>query len=329
MRLPQTIFLLVLFLAQAGLALDITTNDGLTYKQCEITRVEPDALRISHADGAARIAYEKLPIALQKQYFDAAKVTAYRQQAEVARQAAAAKAAEERRQREQAAARAAQQEREQAAEERRQEEERRAAAQRQEQERIAAEESRKATEATFNVILVIGGIVIGLFIYFIPSIVGRHKTNAGAIFVLNFLLGWSFIGWVAALVWACSKDSAIETMARERMATPGRGSVQHIDAPALPMGSATPNGNPDGLIAFAWLSFLARIVLAVLQIYSLALIVDIVVFIMAIALCCSGSRVGRINGGVLLTIWIIGQAIGFMVGFASGFTNSFMHSINQ
>jgi len=220
-------------MTQAGRALDITTKDGEAYKQCVITRVEPDALRISHADGAARIPYEKLPIALQKQYFDPAKVTAYRQQAEVARQAAAAKAAEERRQREQAAARAAQQERERAAEERREEEERRAATRRQEQERIAAEESRKATEAIFSVILVIGGIIIGLFIYFLPSIVGRHKTNAGAIFVLNFLLGWSFVGWVGALVWACSKDSAMDTLARDRMAMQGGGEYSGSPVPRL------------------------------------------------------------------------------------------------
>lgn len=32
---------------------------------------------------------------------------------------------------------------------------------------------------------------------------GHHQTFA--IFVLNFLAGWTFIGWIAALVWACTR----------------------------------------------------------------------------------------------------------------------------
>ena len=56
----------------------------------------------------------------------------------------------------------------------------------------------------------IGGLcllAIGTFIYFLPSYVGRNKKNATAILVLNLFLGWTFIGWVVALVWACSVDS--------------------------------------------------------------------------------------------------------------------------
>ena len=43
-----------------------------------------------------------------------------------------------------------------------------------------------------------------LFIYFIPTLVAndRKHHNATAIFVTNLLLGWTFIGWVAALVWS-------------------------------------------------------------------------------------------------------------------------------
>ena len=45
-------------------------------------------------------------------------------------------------------------------------------------------------------------------IYFAPAIVAtvRHKKNAGAVLVLNFLLGWTVLGWVGALVWACMND---------------------------------------------------------------------------------------------------------------------------
>jgi T4 superinfection immunity protein len=41
-------------------------------------------------------------------------------------------------------------------------------------------------------------------IYFIPSFIahrrGHHQMMP--IFLLNFFLGWSLVGWVAALVWA-------------------------------------------------------------------------------------------------------------------------------
>lgn len=54
----------------------------------------------------------------------------------------------------------------------------------------------------------IGLILMGLIlaIYFLPTIVGRNKENGTAIFILNLFLGWTFIGWVVALVWATTKD---------------------------------------------------------------------------------------------------------------------------
>jgi hypothetical protein len=49
-------------------------------------------------------------------------------------------------------------------------------------------------------------LVVLILAYFIPALVAsrRHHHNAGAIFVLNLFLGWSVVGWVAALVWACT-----------------------------------------------------------------------------------------------------------------------------
>jgi hypothetical protein len=49
-------------------------------------------------------------------------------------------------------------------------------------------------------------IVAGLALYFIPTLVAviRHHTQWGAIFALNLFLGWTFLGWVGALIWACS-----------------------------------------------------------------------------------------------------------------------------
>lgn len=46
-----------------------------------------------------------------------------------------------------------------------------------------------------------------LFFYFMPSIIGRNKRNSLSIFLLNLFLGWTFIGWIVAIIWACSSDS--------------------------------------------------------------------------------------------------------------------------
>ena len=52
-------------------------------------------------------------------------------------------------------------------------------------------------------------ILLVVLVYFAPSLVAfRHKHqhhNAVAILALNLLLGWTLLGWVAALVWALTK----------------------------------------------------------------------------------------------------------------------------
>ena len=55
----------------------------------------------------------------------------------------------------------------------------------------------------------IGGlilVIVLLVVYFIPTIVGKDKKNAAAIFALNLLLGWTLIGWIIALVWSLCED---------------------------------------------------------------------------------------------------------------------------
>lgn len=55
-------------------------------------------------------------------------------------------------------------------------------------------------------------VAFGLGLYFIPSIVAlnRGRETAGVI-LLNLFLGWTLIGWVAALVWAASGKSTNAT----------------------------------------------------------------------------------------------------------------------
>jgi hypothetical protein len=47
-------------------------------------------------------------------------------------------------------------------------------------------------------------LMILLAIYFLPAIIAghRHLHDRTAITLLNLLLGWTFIGWVVALIWA-------------------------------------------------------------------------------------------------------------------------------
>lgn len=47
-------------------------------------------------------------------------------------------------------------------------------------------------------------VIVLALVYFLPSIVAyfRAHKNKVAIFFLNLLAGWTFIGWVAAFVWS-------------------------------------------------------------------------------------------------------------------------------
>ena len=46
--------------------------------------------------------------------------------------------------------------------------------------------------------------------YMLPWAVAvtRNRSNMGVIGLLNFLLGWSFVGWVVSLVMACMSEPA-------------------------------------------------------------------------------------------------------------------------
>jgi hypothetical protein len=48
----------------------------------------------------------------------------------------------------------------------------------------------------------------GFVMYFVPSIVAlaKSKPNTLTIFLINFFLGWSFIGWIVALVMALRNE---------------------------------------------------------------------------------------------------------------------------
>jgi hypothetical protein len=52
-----------------------------------------------------------------------------------------------------------------------------------------------------------GFFCIGL--YFLPTFIafGRHVYSRGGIMMVNLFLGWTFFGWIAALIWAITAPS--------------------------------------------------------------------------------------------------------------------------
>jgi hypothetical protein len=50
-------------------------------------------------------------------------------------------------------------------------------------------------------------LFFSILLYFLPTIIGRHKADAMGIFLVNLLFGWTVIGWMIALIWACAAES--------------------------------------------------------------------------------------------------------------------------
>jgi len=51
-------------------------------------------------------------------------------------------------------------------------------------------------------------ILLFLIIYCLPAIIAgcKGKKNAGAIFALNLLLGWTVLGWIICFIWSLCND---------------------------------------------------------------------------------------------------------------------------
>jgi Superinfection immunity protein len=49
-------------------------------------------------------------------------------------------------------------------------------------------------------------LLFATLIYFLPSIIAHRKRDFAGIFMVNLLFGWTVVGWVIALVWACVAD---------------------------------------------------------------------------------------------------------------------------
>lgn len=56
------------------------------------------------------------------------------------------------------------------------------------------------------VFAVAGFMVVG--VYLLPALIAmaRGHNNAFAIFILNLLFGWTFVGWGVALIWSLTDN---------------------------------------------------------------------------------------------------------------------------
>ncbi|HTZ99860.1 MAG TPA: superinfection immunity protein [Candidatus Aquilonibacter sp.] len=50
-------------------------------------------------------------------------------------------------------------------------------------------------------------------LYFLPSIIGHDKRSFTGILLVNILLGWTVVGWLVALIWACTDEPRVPMLA--------------------------------------------------------------------------------------------------------------------
>ena len=78
-------------------------------------------------------------------------------------------------------------------------------------------------------------------IYFLPTIIAaaRGNRNTSAIGVLNFFAGWTFIGWIGALVWALCAERECQHVVYVNVPY-GAQQTQYIDRSGPPMNVTPP-----------------------------------------------------------------------------------------
>jgi hypothetical protein len=104
-----------------------------------------------------------------------------------------------------------------------------------------------------------GGTTVALLValYFLPSIVAysRSHRQAGAITVLNLLLGWTVLGWILAMVWAATAVNKPQPIIPQRNEALARAqarlaSLGAVSAPPTPKRSGV-NGVLAAISGFA------------------------------------------------------------------------------
>lgn len=64
--------------------------------------------------------------------------------------------------------------------------------------------------------------LVSLFLYFLPAFLARNKPDFTSILILNILAGWTFIGWIIALIWALTAKPQAQGPAQPVAANPAQ-----------------------------------------------------------------------------------------------------------
>ncbi len=195
-------------------AADITIGNQ-TFHDAKISAVETTGIRITHRDGVAFVDFDNMPESTQRQYGYTAEKAKARHELATAEAAAVAERERVRAEAETKArldAARLESARQHAAEIARQSvAEAKSQVEREKQEAEAGRDRERTfqlrRQAFWDDVKLWAFWICSGLLYFLPSIVGRKKNNVAAIVMLNVLAGWTFIGWVVAMVWACTKDA--------------------------------------------------------------------------------------------------------------------------
>lgn len=65
-----------------------------------------------------------------------------------------------------------------------------------------------------HLLILIVPLGIALAVYFLPTIIAvrRRHHNRLPIALLNLLLGWTAIGWIAALIWSVTSPNPVQVV---------------------------------------------------------------------------------------------------------------------
>jgi hypothetical protein len=55
-------------------------------------------------------------------------------------------------------------------------------------------------------------LFVAIVLYFLPTIIGHLKRDSAGIFLMNLLFGWTGIGWIIALLWACASEPRVSAV---------------------------------------------------------------------------------------------------------------------
>ena len=74
-------------------------------------------------------------------------------------------------------------------------------------------------------------LIILPVVYFVPTFIAYNRRAAGktGILILNILTGWTGLGWMASLIWACAAKKEFDPMLLYNISDTTIGGVQDFD----------------------------------------------------------------------------------------------------